>query len=119
MKFKQKIALTAEQSIEYAIRLADALSVLHGKKITHRDIKCGNIMVLFYIQMAEMITILILHKLDQDMKPKLGDFGTSKVLQTILGASTVIGSFFYMAPEIIDGHNGDPLPSDVYRYYNY
>lgn len=50
------------------------------------------------------------------MKPKLGDFGTSKLLQTIMGASTVIGSFNYMAPEIIDGLEGDPLPSDVYRY---
>lgn len=50
------------------------------------------------------------------MKPKLGDFGTSKSLQTIVGSSTAVGSFFYMAPEIIDGTSDDPLSSDVYRY---
>lgn len=33
------------QSIEYAVSLANALSVLHAKKIAHRDIKCSNIMV--------------------------------------------------------------------------
>lgn len=50
------------------------------------------------------------------MKPKLGDFGTSKFLQTLQGATTVIGSFNYMAPEIIEDSVEDPLPSDVYRY---
>lgn len=52
------------------------------------------------------------------MKPKLGDFGTSKVIRTILASSTQVGSFLYMAPEIINAEQeGSPLPADVYRYF--
>lgn len=52
------------------------------------------------------------------MKPKLADFGTAKVWQTILQSSSHVGSFNYMAPEIIDGvqEEGNPFPADVYRY---
>lgn len=53
------------------------------------------------------------------MKPKLGDFGTSKILQTMIAASTFVGSIFYMSPEIIEGDHGDPLPSDIYRYLSF
>lgn len=52
------------------------------------------------------------------MNPKLGDFGTSKLLQTILQSATQVGSFNYMAPEIINGeqNKNNLFPADVYRY---
>lgn len=45
VKLKNKVVLSAMQSIEYAVSLANVINVLHAKKIAHRDIKSGNIMV--------------------------------------------------------------------------
>lgn len=50
------------------------------------------------------------------MKPKLGDFGASKLLDTINTGASIVGTLFYMAPEIIEGFGTDALAADVYRY---
>lgn len=47
MKFGGKSTLSALQSIEYAISLANAIKSLHAKNVPHRDIKSANIMVPF------------------------------------------------------------------------
>lgn len=39
------MVLSEVQVTEYAVSLASALHALHSKKIAHRDIKSGNIMV--------------------------------------------------------------------------
>ena len=61
------------------------LQYLHGvANVCHRDIKCGNVL------------------LTEDARVKLADFGVSAELtQTINKRKTVVGSPFWMAPEVI------------------
>lgn len=64
------------------------LSYMHGNKILHRDIKAGN--------------ILLSH-----LGAKLADFGVStKLLSTIQKHKTVVGSPYWMSPEVIVAPNG-------------
>ncbi len=58
---------------------------VHDRKIIHRDLKCQNIF------------------LTKDNVIKLGDFGIAKVLSnTREKAKTVIGTPYYLSPEIIE-----------------
>ena len=72
---------------------------LHHRSICHRDIKCENIL------------------LHSDGTAKLGDFGTSKFIQTCFslcaGLRSMCGTPWYMAPEVI---SGEPygLPVDIW-----
>jgi serine/threonine protein kinase len=60
------------------------LAHLHGQMSIHRDVKSGNIL------------------LTTDGRAKLGDFGISAQLtDTIMKRRTVIGSPYWMAPEVI------------------
>ena len=63
-----------------------ALQYIHTRHILHRDIKSQNIF------------------LDSEGNAKLGDFGTAKCLEeTGDFAETVVGSPFYLSPEICQG----------------
>ncbi len=60
-----------------------AIKHVHDRKIIHRDLKTQNIF------------------LTLDNKVKLGDFGIAKPLQrTIQKMKTVVGTPYYMSPEI-------------------
>ena len=68
-----------------------ALHYVHGKRILHRDLKTQN--------------IFISRGRDGQMGlVKLGDFGIAKVLEgSYAAASTVIGTPYYMSPEVCQG----------------
>ena len=63
---------------------AMAIKHLHDRKVIHRDIKIQNVF------------------LTRDNIVKLGDFGISKTLDSTQElAKTVIGTPFYLSPEIV------------------
>ena len=67
-------------------QLCSALSYVHSQNILHRDLKSRNIF------------------LDSENNAKLGDFGIAKVLEhTGDFAKTIVGSPFYLSPEICNG----------------
>lgn len=91
-----KSMLTENEVMRWFVQIALALKYVHNKRILHRDIKASNI----YLSAKNCI--------------KLGDFGISKVLQgTLEAAMTVIGTPYYMSPEIYQ-NKSYTLKSDVW-----
>ena len=68
-----------------ALGVIDGLEYVHSKKVAHRDLKPQNIL-LFGPQLT----------------PKIADFGVSKVIQTIITNSAMVGTPKYAAPELLE-----------------
>jgi len=81
--------LIEEEIAAVCAGVVKGLVYLHSKRTTHRDIKAGNVL------------------LDEDGVPKLADFGVSTIAEQGQKMKTVIGSPYWMAPEIIMGQGYD------------
>ena len=83
---KEKAAhkyFTEEQIMQWFVQICLGLSVIHSKRILHRDLKASNI----FMTSTNCI--------------KIGDFGISKILKgTLEAALTVVGTPYYMSPEL-------------------
>ncbi|XP_065705119.1 serine/threonine-protein kinase 10 [Patagioenas fasciata] len=76
--------LTEPQIQVICRQMLEALHYLHGKKIIHRDLKAGNVL------------------LTQDGDIKLADFGVSaKNTKTLQKRDSFIGTPYWMAPEVV------------------
>jgi len=73
-----------ETAAKIAVGIIDGLQYVHSRKVVHRDIKPQNILMCGP---------------EDDMIPKIADFGVSKVIQNAT-MYTRTGSNFYMAPEV-------------------
>jgi|SRR5579859_5395268 len=117
-------ALPLKQALEFGIQIAEALTTAHRAGILHRDLKPGNVML-------------------TSGGAKLVDFGLAKTSPTLPNAAaaaisgmtpstptvtlaelsspaqgltergTVVGTFQFMAPEVLQGSEADPR-SDIF-----
>lgn len=90
--------LPLNEVIDYMIQLTDALSFAHSHGIVHRDVKPENMFLM------------------TDGTIKLGDFGIAQaenLESSFTKTSEIIGSVFYMAPEIAKGEQATKR-SDIY-----
>ncbi|KAI3638174.1 hypothetical protein MIR68_003785 [Amoeboaphelidium protococcarum] len=88
-----EFTIIPEKSLQWIVGSAlEGLVYLHQLQIIHRDIKSANIL------------------LTDDCEVKIADFGVSDhVAQTIMARNTVVGTPFFMAPEIITASNYNVL----------
>ncbi len=89
-KIKSDTQLTLEEAVRIISEVLDTLSYAHEKKIYHRDIKPGNIMI------------------DSSGNVKVIDFGIAKgeADPNLTVAGTACGTPAYMAPEQFDDSEG-------------
>ncbi|CBH11699.1 protein kinase, putative [Trypanosoma equiperdum] len=88
-KLKTEGALSEEETRNYTRQLLEGLAYLHKRRIVHRDLKGDNLFI------------------TGNGVLKVGDFGTSKDLQSTIVTNSVAGTPNFMAPEVINcsGHS--------------
>lgn len=91
----RQYGLAPQQAAFFTKQVVSGLAYLHSKNIAHRDLKGDNLFV------------------DTLGRVKVGDFGTSKELQTIRMTNSVAGTPYFMAPEVVtcQGHG---IEADVW-----
>ncbi|KAK8889950.1 hypothetical protein M9Y10_034706 [Tritrichomonas musculus] len=87
--------LSPFQKTKIAFEIAEGMEYLHSKRVIHRDLKTGNVL------------------LDGDT-PKITDFGYARTNLSLVMTSKV-GTVNYMAPEVILGNNYS-FSADVFSY---
>lgn len=85
-----RVQLTEEEIAAVCAAILKGLEYLHASHLIHRDVKAGNVL------------------LTHDGRAKLADFGVSAQLSSTMSKRrTVIGTPFWMAPEVIQESSYD------------
>jgi tRNA A-37 threonylcarbamoyl transferase component Bud32 len=88
-RLREQGHLDSSEAVRYAGLVCEALSYAHAAHVLHRDVKPENIFLV------------------AGQTPKLLDFGIARILaRTTEKASTQVGTFEYMAPELLQGAAG-------------
>ncbi|UUD35365.1 serine/threonine protein kinase [Mycoplasmopsis caviae] len=95
---KRNGKLTTTVAVNYAIQIAEGISELHNLGVIHRDIKSNNILI------------------TKDKNVKIIDLGLAldDESQRLTQENKVVGSVFYMAPEICLANSKPSVRSDIY-----
>ena len=105
--------LPLDQTLRYALQIADALEHAHRHGVAHRDLKPANV----------MITRSGVKLLDFGLAKETQPFGaanasaleTSPVPASLTSAGVFVGTLYYVAPEQLEGRSADAR-SDIFSF---
>jgi Tol biopolymer transport system component len=110
----EKGALPLDLALKTGIEIADALEKAHRAGIIHRDLKPGNIMMTK--SGAKLLDFGLAKAIDTTPVSGLTVAETSPVKrEPVTDTGTVMGTYQYMAPEIIEGLESDAR-SDIFSF---
>jgi serine/threonine-protein kinase len=103
--------LPLEQTLRYAIEIADALDKAHRSGVTHRDLKPSNIML---TKSGAKLLDFGLAKLKQETQ-QVSALSTLPTNAGMTGEGMILGTLQYMAPEQLEGKEADAR-TDVFAF---
>jgi len=97
--------------LKTAVEVADALDRAHRQGLTHRDLKPGNIML------TKSGAKLLDFGLARAAPPSrsMSDLSSPTMSRPITAEGTIVGTFQYMAPELLEGREADAR-SDIFSF---
>jgi serine/threonine protein kinase/Tol biopolymer transport system component len=99
----RKGPLPLRQALQYGIEIAEALEKAHSNGIVHRDLKPGN--VILTKSGAKLLDFGLAKPSPNVANMASGSMATMSKPLTMEG--TIVGTFQYMAPEQVQGHEAD------------
>ncbi len=99
----QRGALPADQVLRFGAQIADALDRAHRQGIVHRDLKPGNVML---TKGGAKLLDFGLARSGVDASPIQGLSDMTQA-RPLTQEGTLLGTFQYMAPEQLEGHEAD------------
>ncbi len=111
----RKGPLAGPELLRIGAQVADALDRAHRAGVIHRDLKPGNIMLTR--SGAKLMDFGLARAADAAKRPGSGTSGSaltqSPTVQALTTEGTIVGTYQYMAPEQLEGHEADAR-SDIW-----
>jgi predicted Ser/Thr protein kinase len=106
-----KGALPLPEVLKISVEIADALDRAHRQGLLHRDLKPGNIML------TKSGAKLLDFGLARAVPPSrsMSDLSSPTMSRPITAEGTIVGTFQYMAPEVLEGKEADAR-SDIFSF---
>jgi eukaryotic-like serine/threonine-protein kinase len=110
-KMIERGPLALDKALAYAVQIVDALAAAPAKRVIHRDLKPGNIII---TRNGAKVLDFGLAKLASEREPSNSD-NMETVTEPITRAGAVLGTLYYMSPEQVEAKEADER-SDIFSF---